>query len=273
VKSLALLVIFVALAGAGYYGYTRYQEHLLLEQSVARLQQEKLVLQAAQVSQDISALNQFIADHPQSDWLEKAIYERDKLAYHQATATKQISALEKFISQYQGSQWIPQAQNRLKRLQQEQKLQADIALKRQQLELQRQQMADQLSTNIGVLEEKTTDNPSAAAAAAPNTTTTTSPAKSNKSLSSRDRVARALAIYQKQRQQEQHTDTKQQQEYLKEEQKQKRCLQIKDQIAQYNNRRIKWYDLDGSGKRVYLNKKQVSINRKRLKEEYNLNCE
>ncbi len=267
-KTLALLAVIVILAGAGYYGYTNYQQQQLLEQSVARMEQEKQALQDAQASKDILALNQFIADHPQSNWLEKAIYERDKLAYHQATETNRISALEKFISQYKGSQWITQARNRLQRLQQEQKLRADIERKQQQLEIQRQEMAKQQSTT-GELEEKTTDNPIASTTP----TSTPAPAKTSSSLSSRDRVSRALAIYQKQRQQEQHTDTEQQQEDLKEERIKKRCLQIKDQIAQFNNRRIKWYDLDGSGKRVYLNKKQVSINRKRLREEYNQNCE
>ncbi len=268
-KTLAILTVIAALTVAGYYGYTSYQKQLLLEQSVARLEQEKQALQAAQASQDILALNQFIADHPQSDWLEKAIYERDKLAYHQAAETGQISALEEFISQYQGSQWISQAQSRLQRLQQEQKRQEDIVRKKQQLELQRQQMADQLSTNIGLLEDKTTDTLTTGTTP----TTPTPEKKTSKGLSSRERVARALAIYQKQRQQEQHSDTKQQEEDRKEEQIKRRCQQIKDQIAQYNNRRIKWYDLDGSGKRVYLNKKQVSISRKRLREEYNQNCE
>jgi hypothetical protein len=270
VKAPAILVIIAVLTVAGYYGYTSYQEQLLLEQSVARLEQEKQALQSAQASQDILALNQFIADHPQSDWLEKAIYERDKLAYHQATETGQISALEEFISQYQGSQWIAQAQSRLQRLQQEQKRQEDIVRKQQQLELQRQQIEDQLSTTIGVLEDKTPDTLTKGTTP---TTTPTPEKKNRKSLSSRERVDRALAIYQKQRQQEQHSDTKRQEEDRKEEQLKRRCQQIKDQIAQFNNRRIKWYDLDGSGKRVYLNKKQVSINRKRLREEYNQNCE
>jgi outer membrane protein assembly factor BamD (BamD/ComL family) len=265
VKTLAFLVIIAALTVAGYYGYTNYQEQILLEQSVARLEQEKQALQAAQANKDIEAINKFITDYPQSDWIEKAIYERDKLAYHQATETNQISALEKFINQYPSSQWITQAQNRLQRLNQEQKLLADIELKQQQLDIQRQQIAEQQANTTGVLEEKTTD------------TTTQSPAttagKTSSALSGRERVDRALAIYQKQRQQEQHTDTKQQQEQLKQEQIKKRCLQIKDQIAQYNNRRLKFYDLDGSGNRVYLNKQQVSINRKKIQEEYRQHCE
>jgi hypothetical protein len=271
VKTITLLVIItalaVAVAVAGYYGYTNYQEQVLLEQSIARFEQEKQALQAAQESKDIVALNRFITDHPQSDWLEKAIYERDKLAYHQASETNQASALEKFINQYTGSQWISQAQNRLQHLKQEQKLLAEIQLKQQKLDIQRQQISEQQAATV--ITDTNTQQTKDKAAEVPTPATKAS----NSSLSGRDRVARALAIYQKQRQQEQHTDTKQRQEQLREEQKKRRCLQIKDQIAQYNNRRIKFYDLDGSGKRVYLNKQQVSINRKKIQEEYKQNCE
>lgn len=269
-KTIALLIIFASIAVAGYYGYNSYQQQLMLQQSAARFEQEKQALLAAQASNDIAQLNQFIADHPQSDWLEKATYERDKLAYHQAIQTDQIAALEKFINEYRSSQWINQAQNRLQRLRQEAKLQAEIALKQQKLELQRQQLAEQqAAASTGELEEKPAQLPAPAQV----TNSINNSSSANNSLSSRDRVARALAIYQKQRQQEQHTDTEQQKQDQKQAQQDRRCQQIKDQIAQYNNRRIKWYDLDGSGKRVYLNKQQVSRNRKQIQEEYKQNCE
>ena len=256
-KTLSITLAIITALLAGYYGYSSYQQQIALQQSLAQHQLEQQALQQAQQSKDLSQLNRFIADYPESEWIERAIYERDKLAYHQAVEKNQIEALQSFISQYANSQWIPQARNRLQRLQQEQKLLADIEKKQQQLEIQRQQVV--IQQQQAAAEQQQSEEKQA-------------PEKIKTSLSSRDRVAKALAIYQKQRQQEQQEENEQQQQQIREEKLQQKCIQIKDQIEQYRQR-IRWYDLDKNGKRIYLSKQQVENNRQSLQRQYQENCQ
>ncbi len=257
-KKLGLTVVFIAIALPGYYAYSQYQQQIALQQAVERLQQEQQELQKAQQSNSITELNRFIKDHPQSDWIERAIYERDKLAYHQAIETNQVKALEAFIAEYADSQWLPQASNRLQRLKQEQKLLAEMELKQQQLDIQRQQIAKQQQQQQAEAQQQAEEMQA--------------PKQISTGLSGRDRVARALAIYEKQRQQQQQVNNEQLKQQQKDEKLQQKCIRVKDQITQYEQR-VRWYDLDKNGKRIYLSKQEVAQKKQQLQQQYQEYCQ
>jgi hypothetical protein len=257
-KKLIISAIFIVIAGVGFMQYSKYhQQQLEIEQSLARMEKEKAALKAAQSENSVSALNRFIDQHPDSEWLEKAIYERDKLAYHQATETKQIGAVASFIEQYPQSQWVVQAKSHLLRMKQEQKLLDDMAEKQQQLEIQRQQLAQQQQKAVTTEPKQVT----------PKQTT------DSKAPSSRDRVARALSIYQKQRQQEQAQLNQKQKQDVLAQRNQRRCLSMKDQIDQYTQQRVRWYELDSAGERIYLSSQQIASKRKTLQQQYQDQCQ
>lgn len=263
-KILAILIMLAAVTALGYYQYTAHQQQVALEQSVARLEQEKAALEAAKAQNSITALNQFIKQYPDSNWLHKALFERDKLAYHQAVKNNSISDVENFLASYPQSQWLAQAQSRLQRLQQEQKLKLDLDKKQARLEQQRKQI--QLQQKQAAIPEAEQDQE---VLVVQNKSTQQ---KSKNSLSGTDRVNRALSIYQKQRQQEQAIVDKQQQSRAQEEKLRQYCLSLKDQITQYKSR-VRWYDLDNSGKRVFLSKQQVASNKQKLEQLYRERCQ
>ena len=248
-KNLLVFVLFLFVGAVGFYGY--YQiEQAEREAVVAqqRFLEEKALFEQAQAAGTISALNQFIAQHPESAWYDQAIYQRNKLAYQQAAATNDPKRLGDFIAQNPDSRWRPHAEQALKRLQRNQAHQQQLR-EQQEVLTERQRRRPTLSSNV-----------KARAVASGND-------------DSRERVERALSIYQKQRELEASEIERKRKMESRANQQAQRCARVRDQLKQYERKRIRWYELDENGERVFLSKAQVEREQNALQQQYREFCE
>ena len=267
-RLLLIVAVVAALAIFGYQEYSqRQQAAATLEQEQQRFQQDKAALEAAQASNDLLALNQFIIDHPESAWLERAIFYRDQLAYRLAVDENTIQAMDNFITAYPTSQWRSQAEQRITRLQREHEQRQERERKEALLAGQRRNLQQRGTSTPG----KATDSGKRTASSYSLNSGNQPSQRQNKS--STDRVTRALAIYQKQRDQEKKARYNQQQQRAREDEIAQRCHQIRDQLKQYERRNVRWYELDTQGERTFLSKQQVAADKLKLESQYREYCQ
>ncbi len=256
----ALSVITTVLVVAGYF-YQQHQQRIAREQAIQLHQQEQLILEQALESNSLAALERFIAEHPESDWLERAVYFRDKRRYEQAVNSADIQTLRRYLQQYPQSPWRQNVEKHVLKLEREQV----NNITRQRIETKRKALIEQLEEIEPVQEQQ---EPDPLEAPATNTLATRPKPKDNP----QDRVKRALSIYQNmhRQQRQQRESTRKQRE--REEQRAQECNQLNDQLKQFRNWRTRWYDLDQSGKRVYLTKKEVAKMKAELQQNFDKHC-
>lgn len=256
-----ILLAIILLASAVYFGndfYADYQNKLQApQQALIKMEQEQKILDATVSQKDITALNLFIQQNPQSVLIEKAIYERNRLAYKQAIASNNPKQIRNFINNYPKSQLVDSAQQHLLRLQQvltqeliadeTTKSQPDRALKQPYQKKSREKLSQQ---SLYVQKKSAPDKP------APD---------------SSDRVTRALAIYQKMRKKEQQADQQKRAAQQHREADQTRCFEIRDQLKQFK-RNTRWFELDDKGNRVFIEKDQVAQRQNKMQSFYDQNC-
>lgn len=237
------LILIMVVATLAYLGYDKYSEYTLQQdieqQKVAALAQESQQFEAALKSQDVSTLNQFIQQHAESTFKDKAIFERDRLAYKLAIATDNPKQIINYISNYPTSQWADSAEQYLLKI----KSQQAIDQKSQQLDLMRiQQQKEREIKKQANLE------------------------------TARDRVNRALSIYQNQRQKQETLEYQNKVAEQKRKQDEYKCNKIKDQLKHYKTN-TRWYSLDEKGERVFIDKTEVEAMKAKQQKMYDDHCQ
>jgi hypothetical protein len=261
-RGLLLASIILISAFFGYQEFLNWQEQAAAEQQARlKFKQEQAALDAARASNNINLLNQFIFDHPDSQWLERAVFYRDQMAYREAVAEKTPKALQGFITTYPNSQWAPQAEQGIQRLNNEFRLQQEMVKQEARLKEQRQQLAGQ--GNRGTARSASGRDPLELQVQGQ---------RQARQTSSQDRVSRALAIYQQQRDQEKKQSFQQQQQRAAEQERQRRCNEISDQLRQYQRNRVRWYELDENGERVFLSDDQIESSKREMQQYREKHC-
>lgn len=233
-------MVVITLVYLGYEKYSEYaQQQDIEKQKVSALAQEHQQFEAALSSQNVSTLNQFIQLNSESTFKEKAIFERDRLAYKLAIATDNPKHIKNYISNYPDSQWADSAGQYLLKI----KSQQEVEQKTQQLDLMRIQQQKEREIKKQASLEAT-----------------------------RDRVNRALSIYQKQRQKQETLENQNKVAEQKRQQDEYKCNKIKDQLKHYKTN-TRWYSLDEKGERVFIDKAQVEAMKAKQQKMYNDHCQ
>lgn len=247
----------------GYQQYNHYQQQSDHAMEHNNYEQEKLALDNARATKSPQPLDEFIQQYPDSAWLDTAIYYRDKFAIQQIIESRDTRKLQNFISNSPDSEWLATAQQHLQKIQREQEN------KQIQQRILNNQPTVKITGSIPALNQVPSEDPSVKTETVAPTKTTN---KTNRNESA-ERVKRALSIYQKMNKPnvaKNETRKKQQQE---EEKRLRACNNLKDQLKQFNNsRRTRWYELDNSGKRVYMRKEAVALKKKEIKNKINEHC-
>ena len=232
-------------------------DHQAMENTaqLERDRQDKQFIKDARQRKDIAALESFIRDNPQSGWREVAIFYRDEFAYRQATARGDAKSLEQYIRQYPDSQWRTFAEQRLDQIRREEKARQD--------RLQRQRKL------TGKPLPLPGDRGSGTAAEQPAQAVIETPRK--KTPDARERVQRALSIYEQQRKEKKFDEHQQKQRQKAEQERKRNCIRMRDQLKQFDSN-IRWYRLDAEGKRVFLDEQQVAAKRRETENYLKRNC-
>jgi len=163
---------------------------------------EKQLIDQARKNKDIAALNDFIRKHPDSEWLDTALFYRDQFAYREAMAKGDRNSLERYLKEHPDSQWTGFVQQQLEQIQREE----DALKARQERErlLKGKNLAGKLPIQPAAEESsaETAESPAQALV---------EPPSAPSPLSARERIQRALSIYEKQRAEKEFSEYQQQQ--------------------------------------------------------------
>ncbi len=225
----------------------------------ARLEQDrrdKQYIDDARARKDLAALEVFIRQNPNSNWRQVAVFYRDEFAYQKAVAEGSMESLERYIRQYPQSQWNTFARQRLEQIRRERKAEQD------RRDRQRKLAGKPVPTVVDGAAPAAQENaPAQAVIDAPARTAT----------DARERVQRALSIYQQQREQKQYESRQQLQKKRAEQQRQRNCQVMRDQLRQFDSN-IRWYRLDAQGQRVFLDEQAVAAKRRETENYLKRNC-
>ena len=221
-----------------------------------RDRQDKQLIEEARQRKDIAALETFIRDNPQSGWREVAIFYRDEFAYREATAKGDAKSLEQYIRRYPDSQWKTFAEQRLEQIRREEKA--------RQERLQRQRKL------AGKPVPLPGSNGSVSAPGQP-ASQAIFEAPGTAAPDARERVQRALSIYEQQREEKKFDEYQQKQRQKAEQERKRNCIRMRDQLKQFDTN-IRWYQLDAEGKRVFLDEQQVAKRRRETENYLKRNC-
>ncbi len=221
---------------------------------------EKQLIDEARKHKDIAALNAFIRNHPDSEWIDTATFYRDQFAYHKAMEKGDQSSLKRFLKDYPASQWAGFARDQLEQLQREKE--ARLArLKRKQL-LKGKTSSDKLG--VDMTQDTVIDNTELPARAL------IEPPPARSSLSARERIQRALSIYEKQRDDEEFRKRQQQREQEKRQQQQN-CAQMRQQLASFK-KQFRWYRINEQGEKIFLSEQEIKQKARETKNYLRKNC-
>jgi hypothetical protein len=221
-----------------------------------RDRQQKQLIDQARERKDIAALEAFIRENPDSGWRDVAIFYRDEFAYRQAVAKGDPKSLEQYILLYPQSQWRSFAEQRLEQFRREE--QARLS----RIERQRKLAGKPLPLPAAGAQAPIPEQPASQAIISPPKPLSPDP---------RERVQRALSIYQQQREQKQFDARQQQQRKQAEQEQQRNCMRLRDQLRQFDSN-IRWYQLDADGKRVFLDEQQVRAKRRETENYLKRHC-
>ncbi len=222
---------------------------------------EKQLIDEARKHKDIAALNVFIRSHPDSEWIDTATFYRDQLAYHKAMEKGDQSSLKRFLKDYPASQWAGFARDQLEQLQREEE--ARLARRKRKQLLKEKISSGKL--RIDPIQETVIDNtelPTRALVEPP-------PARS--SISARERIQRALSIYEKQRDDEAFSKRQKQQREQEKTRQQQECAQMRQQLAGFS-KRFRWYRVNEQGEKVFLSEKEIKQKKRETKDYLSKNC-
>ncbi len=256
------LIIMILVGVLLYFTYAHFSDlkQQKLEHEITRqqFQSDKKDLKTAREANSLEALNRFIKQHPDSEWLESAKYYRDKLKVSQLLDSGDITEMARFIDQNPNSAWRNQVQQRLKKIKRE-----------HENALAEKRAAEKRAT------QKEMPSQSVQAKSSPTIKSNypyqeTNPVR-EKGDTSQDRVKRALSIYQKMNKQKQReTDNKTRQQE-NDDKLSRNCYKLKDQIKHYSQR-IRWYELDEEGNRVYIKKDVITKRKQEMQRDYDEYC-
>jgi hypothetical protein len=260
------LVFTVALGIAlivGYQQYSHYQQQSAQARDLKDYEMGKQALENARVTKSPQPLDQFIRQHPDSDWVDTAVYYRDKFALQQIVETRDTAKLKQFIKHNSDSEWQASAQQHLIKIQREQEnreIQQRILNNQPEMEI---------SGNIPSLDAAPSSTPA-------QSVQTKTPARSTNTTSrneSAERVRRALSIYQTMSKPNIAQNEMRKKQQQQEERRLRACNRLKDQLVQFKkSRRTRWYDLDDTGERVYMSKPAVAQRKKEIRSQIERNC-
>jgi len=219
--------------------------------------QQKQLIEQARERQDIAALDAFIRDNPDSGWRDVAIFYRDEFAYRQAVAKGDQKSLEQYIRQYPESQWRNFAEQRLEQIKREEQARRDRQARQNKLAGKTLPLTGASATSPPMAEQ-----PAARALTSPPESPSPDP---------RARVQRALSIYEQQREQKQFNEQQLQLRKQAEQERQRHCLQLRDQLKQFDSN-IRWYELDAKGNRVFLDEQQLQAKRQETENYLKRHC-
>lgn len=259
---LVFTVVLSILLYLGYQQYNNLQQQAESEQASKIFELEKQALEKARATKSPQPLSDFIQQHPDSPWLDTAIYYRDKYTVQQLVKSRDTHKLQGFINNNQGSESLVFARQSLLKIEREKenrKIQQRILNNQSVVDLTQQKIP-----SLTELNKPETPEPIKVVPAKP------VKKKPNRNDSA-ERVKRALQIYQKMDKpniRREEDRKKQQQEDAK---RVKACNALKDQMSQFN-RRTRWYQLDDTGKRVFMSKQAVALKKKEIKNTIKENC-
>lgn len=253
----ALIMVFGTLAILAYQHYAaKQQQQLQLEQENLIHQQDKAALDVARATNTLVALEQFIFEHPQSPWLETAVYYREKMKLQQVVDSGDIRKLQRYVKNNPDSEWLNIARKHIKKLQREQenkeiqrRIQADntpeyLVPKTRQREAKANHTSQIRTQEV---KKKPVDNPN-------------------------ERIQRALSIYQNINKQQRREQDKARDQRQREEKLLSQCNRLKDQLKQFKPR-TRWYELDKQGNRVFIDKDTMKQRKQAMQDDYNRYCQ
>ncbi len=255
-KLLAVLSILVV-AAIGWRFMSGPDQAGIDAQRLEQDRRDRAYIEQARARKDIAALEQFIRDNPRSGWRDVAIFYRDEFAYRRATARGDADSLKRYIRLYPDSQWVTFARQRLEQLRLEQKAQRD------RVDRQRKLAGRQPAL------PPTAEEPLQTRQQAPAQAIVEAPTEPR--LDARERVQRALSIYEQQRKQKAFDAAQQKQQRKAEKDRQRQCQRLRDQLRQFDSG-IRWYRLDDQGKRQFLDATAVAAERRKTEDYLRKHC-
>jgi len=223
---------------------------------------EKQLIDQARKNKDIAALNDFIRKHPDSEWLDTALFYRDQFAYREAMAKGDRNSLERYLKEHPDSQWTGFVQQQLEQIQREE----DALKARQERErlLKGKNLAGKLPIQPAAEESsaETAESPAQALV---------EPPSAPSPLSARERIQRALSIYEKQRAEKEFSEYQQQQREQDKRQQQRNCSRMRRQLAAFE-KRFRWYRIDEQGEKIFLSEKEIAQKRQETETYLKRNC-
>jgi len=223
---------------------------------------EKRLIDEARKSKDIAALNEFIRKHPDSEWLETARFYRDQFAYREAMEKGDRNSLKRYLQDHPDSQWAGFVQQQLEQLQREEDAK-QARLERKRL-LRGKSGAGTLPINPAA-EKSATDTAESPSQAL------VEPAPAPSPLSARERIQRALSIYEKQRAEKEFGEYQQRQREMEKKQQQRNCSRMRRQLAAFR-KRFRWYRIDEQGEKVFLDAEEIAQKRRETEIYLKRNC-
>lgn len=252
-KTIFLILLVSALVIFTYRQYDEHNQQQIAAQKAHELYvQEKKAFEKAKNSRDIEQLNDFIRTYPNSDWVEIAYYHRDKLIVNKAVELKNEKRLQNFVQQNPNSQWKQYATQYIKKFKRIHE--NNEMLKAQQLA--KEKLEKKNLTNSTPAQYSSTQNKEPTARAD----------------SARERVNRALSIYNKINKQKSREADKLNEQQQKQARVDRDCHKLKNQLEDYKQKRVRWYTLDKQGKRVYMSKQQIANRKKAIEQDMSDYC-
>lgn len=258
---LVFIITLSILLVLGYQQYDSIQQQAEDELQRKKYEQQKLALEKARATKSPQALNEFIQQHPDSAWLDTAVYYRDKYAVQRLIKSGDIQKLQGFIDTNADSEWVTSARQHIIKIQREQENR-----KIRQRVLSNQPKIDLSQTDIPLITEVNT-LPTLQVDKVEKKKAVKKPNRNDAT----ERVKRALSIYQKMGKPQIRKDEERKKQQQEDEKRLQACNRMKDQLSQFN-RRTRWYKLDDSGKRVFMSKQAVALKKKEIRSNYNEHC-
>lgn len=215
---------------------------------------DKITLNEAIDSNNIIAINLFLKQYPTSDWYRTGVYHRDKLAYTQAKKINTIASYTDYLENHAGSDWQEHAEYQLKHLNTILQKEKSMNAAHNKSVKMRQSNASQVDT------VKVESLPKIANVTKPKPPLTTA-----------ERLNKAVAIYDTMREDKERRAKIKRKNIENAKAKKYKCNVLKDSINRYDEH-IAWYDIDDNGDRRYATKQEVENRKQKDIDNYQRIC-
>ena len=260
-QALALLLLLTTLL-LGWFLLQDRSRSMQTETASVPPSRDKQRIEEARKNRDITALNAFIRTHPDSEWLDTAIFYRDQFAYSEAMAKGDQNSLKRYLQDYPASQWTGFVEQQLEQLQREEEARQARQQRKQLLGGKTDPAQLPIDSAPKISSGDRVNSPAQALVEPPQPRT---------SLSARERIQRALSIYEKQRAEKEFSEYQQQQRELEKKQQQRNCSRMRRQLAEFK-KRFRWYRIDEQGEKIFLNAEEIEQKRQETETYLKRNC-